>query len=67
MPSLGKIEEVNLVAMNINCYFEQLEQYFVVNSIRVDSSDSHRQKAIPISVIGAKVSTMQWQIQTLRR
>ena len=54
MPSLGKIEEFNPASTSINCYLERLEQYFEANSVPADSGDSHKRRAILISVIGAK-------------
>ena len=54
MPSLGKIEEFNLATTSINRYLEQLEQYFVANSVPIDSAESHKRRAILTSVIGAK-------------
>ena len=54
MPSLGKIEAFNSATTSINRYLERLEQYFVANSVPVDSAESHKQRAILISVIGAK-------------
>ena len=54
MPSLGKIEEFNPASTSINRYLEQLEQYFKANSVPADSGDSHKGRAILISVIGAK-------------
>jgi len=43
MPSLGKIEEFTPTATSIHRYLEQLEQYFVANSVPADSSDSHKE------------------------
>ena len=54
MPSLGKIEEFNSATTSINRYLERLEQYFVANSVPADSAESHKWRAILISVIGAK-------------
>ena len=54
MPSLGKIEEFNSATTSINRYLERLEQYFVANSVPADSAESHKRRAILISVIGAK-------------
>ena len=54
MPSLGKIEEFNSATTSINRYLERLEQYFVENSVPSDSAESHKRRAILISVIGAK-------------
>ena len=54
MPSLGKIEEFNSATTSINRYLERLEQYFVANSLPADSAESHKRRAILISVIGAK-------------
>ena len=54
MPSLGKIEEFNSATASINRYLERLEQYFVANSVPADSAESHKRRAILISVIGAK-------------
>ncbi|CAH3146199.1 unnamed protein product [Porites lobata] len=54
MPSLGKIEEFNSATTSINRYLERLEQYFVANSVPANSAESHKRRAILISVIGAK-------------
>ena len=54
MPSLGKTEEFNSATTSINRYLERLEQYFVANSVPADSAESHKRRAILISVIGAK-------------
>ena len=54
MPSLGKIEEFNPASTGINRYLERLEQYFEANSVPADSGDSHKRRAILISVIRAK-------------
>ena len=54
MPSLGKIEEFNSATTGINRYLERLEQYFVADSISADSAESHKRRAILISVIGAE-------------
>ena len=54
MPSLGKIEGFNSATTSINCYLEQLEQYFVANSVPADYTESHKRRAILISVIGTK-------------
>ena len=54
MLSLGKIEEFNSASKSINRYLEQLEQYFKANSVPADSGDSHKRRAILISVIRAK-------------
>lgn len=54
MLSLGKIEEFNPASKSINRYLERLEQYFKANSVPADSGDSHKQRAILISVIRAK-------------
>ena len=54
MPILGKIEEFNSASTSINRYLERLEQYFVANSVPADSAESHKRRAILISVIGAK-------------
>ena len=54
MPSLGKVEEFNSATTSINGYLERLEQYFVANSVPADSAESHKRRAIVISVIGVK-------------
>ncbi|CAH3164499.1 unnamed protein product [Porites lobata] len=54
MPSLRKIEQFNSATTSINRYLERLEQYFVANSVPADSAESHKRRAILISVIGAK-------------
>ena len=54
MPSLGKIEEFNSATTSINRYLERLEQYFVADNISADSAESHKRRAILISVIGAE-------------
>ena len=54
MPSLGKIQEFNSSTSSISRYLERLEQYFVTNSVPADSAESHKRRAILISVIGAK-------------
>ena len=54
MPSLSKIEEFNSATTSINHYLEGLEQYFVANSVPANSAESHKRRAILISVIGAK-------------
>ena len=52
---VGKIEEFNSATTSINRYhLERLEQYFVANSVPADSAESHKRRAILISVIGAK-------------
>jgi len=54
MASLGKIDEFNPKATNINHYLEHLEQYFIPNEVESDSSTSHRRRAIMTSVIGGR-------------
>ena len=54
MPSVSKIEEFNSATTSINRYLERLEQYFVANSVPANSAESHKRRAILISVIGAK-------------
>ena len=54
MPSLGKIEGFNSATTSINRYLERLEQYFLANNFPTDFSESHKRRAILISVIGAK-------------
>ena len=54
MPSLRKIEQFNSATTSINSYLERLEQYFVADSISADSAESHKRRAILISVIGAE-------------
>ena len=54
MSSLGKIEEFNSATTSINRYLERLEQNFVSISVPADSAESHKRRAILISVIGAK-------------
>ena len=54
MPSLGKIGEFNSATRSINRYLERLEQYLVAISVRADSAESLKRRAILISVIGAK-------------
>ena len=49
-----QIEEFNSATTSINRYLERLEQYFVANSVPADSAESHKRRAILISVIGAK-------------
>ena len=54
MPSVSKIEEFNSATTSINRYLDRLEQYFVANSVPANSAESHKRRAILISVIGAK-------------
>ena len=54
MLSLGKIGEFNSATTSINRYLERLEQYFVAISVPANSAESHKRRAILISVIGAK-------------
>ena len=54
MPNLGKIGEFNSATTSINRYLERLEQYFVAISVPADSAESHKRRAILLSVIGAK-------------
>jgi len=52
MASLGKIEEFDPKNTNINHYLDLLEQYFMANEVKADSSTLHQRRAILISVIG---------------
>ena len=54
MPNLGKIEEFDPDSTNIDRYLKRLEQYFVANGVPADSTDRHKRRATPISVMGAK-------------
>ena len=53
MPSVSKIEEFNSATTSINRYLDRLEQYFVANSVPANSAESHKRRAILISVLGA--------------